>query len=480
VVISSATGVNMRPVRSPRALLRALRRRWHELSPPATLALSFALLIAEGTAGMLLIPGLHAGERLSFVDALFTMTSAVCVTGLIVVDTATAFTRLGQLWIIAHVQLGGIGLITLTTLVIGAMGQRLSLRSEMVVAGPVDFTHRLDVRTLVLAVTRFMLAVELAGMFALFALFAPRLGVVEGAWHAVFHAISAFCNAGFSTFSESLAPFATQPAVIVVVSVLVILGGFGYLALEEAVHWWRARGSAARRRLSVHTFAALVTTVTLLGAGTVLYALFEWNGVLVEFRPLDRLVNAWFMSVTSRTAGFNTIPYSDVSNSSAFLTILLMLVGGSPGSAAGGVKTTAVAVLVALAVGRMRGREHIQIHDRTIPKGTIERTVSLTLIAFAAVTAAMFLLEILESHGQTRHAQRADFLPTFFEVVSAFGTVGLSMGVTPDLSPAAKVLVVLMMFLGRIGPLAFFAAISLRARTDVRGVRTAQEDLIVG
>jgi trk system potassium uptake protein TrkH len=443
------------------------------------LVLSFALLTLEGTLGLVYLPGVYAGAPLSPVDALFTMTSAVCVTGLIVADTAAAFTRAGQVWILLHVQLGGIGLLTLTTLVIGAMGRALSLRSEMLVGAPAGFAQRLDVRTLVALVARFTFGVELAGAALLFPSFANRFGFQEGAWHALFHSVSAFCNAGFSTFSASLVDFAEEPFVLLVVSALVLLGGLGFLAIEETTRWWRSRG-ARRTRLSVHTWAALVVTAALLAFGAVLYAAFEWNGVLARFGLLDKLSNAWFMSVTPRTAGFNSVPYADVANSTAFLTVLLMVVGGSPGSAAGGVKTTTLAVLGALALARVRGRAHVQIHGRAVPPGTVERTVSLTIAAFGILTAALFLLGIFETTGRSVADTRAEFLPIFFEVVSAFGTVGLSMDVTPTLSTPGKLLVVALMFFGRVGPLAFFAAMSLRARTHVRSVRSAQEDLVVG
>lgn len=470
----------MRRVDRLRDLLLRLRRGWHELSPPALLVLSFAVLTLEGTAGLVLLPGLYAGPPLSLVDALFTMTSAVCVTGLVVVDTATAFTRAGQVWVLLHVQLGGIGLLSLTTLVIGALGRAMSLRSEVLLGAPAGTAHRHDVRTLVFLVARFTLGVELVGAALLFPSFWRRFDAGEAAWHAVFHSVSAFCNAGFSTFSNSLVGFADDAPVLFVVSGLVVTGGLGFLAIEEAGRWWRGRRGARRQRLSVHTYAALLATALLLAGGTVLYAAFEWNGVLSRMDLPAKLANAWFMSVTPRTAGFNAVPYGEVANATAYLTILLMIVGGSPGSAAGGVKTTTLVVLGALALARVRGRAHVQVHGRAIPPGTVERTVSLTIVAFAAVTAAVFLLSALETMQRPLAEARAAFLPLFFEVVSAFGTVGLSMDVTPTLSVPGRLLVVALMFLGRVGPLAVFAAMSLRARGHVRAMRAAQEDLVIG
>lgn len=467
-----------RPTFTP--VLHRLQRFWWELSPAALLSLSFAVLIIIGTMGLLLLPGLYTGERLRPLDALFMMTSAVCVTGLAVVDTATYFTRWGQAWLLIFIQLGGVGLLSMTTLIIGALGRRLSLRSEVIIVAPVDYTHRRDVVHLTLAVLRFTLGAELAGAVMLWLLWGPRLGWGEALWHAVFHAVCAFCNAGFSTFSTSLVDFAQEPATLVVVSLLIIVGGLGYLSFEETLRWWRLRSGKGRRRLSVHTFAALTATALLLVGGTVLFAVFEWRGALAGLGLVDRLANAGFMSVTARTAGFNSLPYAEVGNASAYLTILLMVVGGSPGSTAGGLKTTTFMVLLALAFSRMRGLRHARLHGRTIPAGTVERTVSVALLAFALMTAAVFVLSASETRGLETAQARQAFLPVFFEVVSAFCTVGLSMDTTASLSGFGRWVIIGMMFIGRVGPLSFFAGLTLRARRLGTEVRPAQEDLIVG
>jgi trk system potassium uptake protein len=461
-------------------ILRRFRAGWAHLSPPAILVLSIGGLVVVGTLGLLLLPGLYTGQPLGFLDALFTMTSAVCITGLVVVDTATYFTRWGQAWILLFVQLGGLGLISLTTLVIGALGQRLSLRSEVIVSAPVDYTHRRNVVDLALSVARFTLAVEAVGALLLFLLLWPEFGWQEATWHAVFHAVSAFCNSGFSTFGDSLNGFRSQPGVLLTVSWLVVLGGIGYLTSEELLRYWRARKRPARPRLSVHSWAAVVTTAVLLAGGFLLYLAFEWNGVLRQLSVVDRLTNAFLMSVTARSSGFASVDYGQIANSSAYLTILLMVAGGAPGSTAGGLKTTTLAVLAALAWARGRGRRHVELHGRTIPEGTVERTVSVALAAFALMSAAIFLILMTETRQVPPDEARGLFLPLMFEVVSAFCTVGLSMGVTPELSGLGRLLTIFLIFVGRVGPLAFFAAISLQARRRPRAIRAAQEDLIVG
>ncbi|MFN7132432.1 MAG: TrkH family potassium uptake protein, partial [Myxococcales bacterium] len=453
-------------------------RAWLGISAPALLVMSFLLLIAVGTAGLLLIPGLQSGPPLRFLDALFTITSAVCVTGLAVVDTATHFTRLGQLWLLLFIQLGGLGLLALTTLVIGSLGGRLSLRSEMMVGAPVDFEDRRPVVTLALAIVRYTVVAEGLGAIALFLLWLPRFDLADAAWHAVFQAISAFCNAGFATFSDSLEGFAQSPFSLLVLAALVVSGGLGFLSTEEFVRWWRERRHR-RVRLSIHTWAAFTVTAALLLAGFAAYLFSEWDGALAGLPPAHRVSNALFMSVTARTAGFNTVPYALLTNSGVLFTILLMLVGGSPGSTAGGLKTTTLAVLVSLAWARFSGRRHTVLHGRTVPAGTVQRTVSVVLLVTAILLAAVFVLGILESRHLPLEQSRQAFLPLVFEVVSAFCTVGLSMGMTADLSAAGRLLAILLMFIGRVGPLVFFAAISIE-RSSANEVREAAEDLVVG
>ena len=460
--------------------MRWLLERWRHLSPPTLLVASFALLILLASLGLLLLPGLYTGERLGVLDVLFTATSAVCVTGLTVVDTAKFFTFWGQLWLLLFIQLGGLGLITLTTLIIGALGRRLSLRSEVLAVPAIHHDTPVDVWSLTAAVARFTFTIEAAGAALLWLQWLGYLGAGGAVWPAVFHAVNGYCNAGFSIFTDSLSGFASAPGIVLTMSALIIIGGLGYLATGEVLRWYRAAGHRGPRRLSSHTFAVVGTTAVLLACGTVLFALFEWNGVLGELGVLDKLANAWFMSVTPRTAGFYTVPYEAVGNETAFLTVLLMVVGGSPGSTAGGIKTTAVAILVALALARIRGRRHVALHDRTLPDEAIQRTVSLVLLVFAILAAATFLLTIEQTHAVPLAQARQQALPLLFEAVSAFGTVGLSMGLTPALEPGGKLVVIALMFLGRVGPLAFFAAISIKSKAYPAELRAAREDVIVG
>jgi trk system potassium uptake protein len=374
----------------------------------------------------------------------------------------------------------------LTTLIIGAMGARLSLRSEMLTVAPARKSDKPAVYQIAVAVMKFSLVVEGIGALLLFILWSFEHPLDRALWHAIFHSVSAYCNAGFSTFSDNLV--GERALVIIIISALIIVGGLGYLTFEELLRWRKhvkAKRSGIRvrlrggHRLSSHTWAVVVTTIALLVVGWVLMGAFEWNGTLAEMSLVDRLANAWFMSVTPRTAGFNSIDYEAVGNDTAALTIMLMFIGGSPGSTAGGIKTTTLAVLIALGLSRVRGLKFVGLKQRAIPEGTVERTVGMILLALLVLSVAFFLLSSIQAVGLTPEESRDQFLPVAFETVSAFGTVGLSMNYSAKLDPAGELVVIWLMFVGRVGLLSFFSAAVLK-RGALGALRPAQEDVIVG
>jgi len=438
---------------------------------------SFAGLIAVGTLGFLVVPGMYAGPGLGFVDALFTATSAVCVTGLIVVDTASYFTPLGQAWIALLIQLGGLGILTFTTLIIHALGRRASLHATEAAGGDASVTDHLDQVAMLKAVLASTLALEMVGAAVLWADWSGELGAVGAIWPAVFHAISAFCNAGFSVFPDSLVGHQQGAITLLGVSGLIVLGGIGFVVLADLHARWLGGGSV-RRRLSTHTRLALVTTAALLAGATALYLTFEWSHALAGLPPVDRVLNGWFMAVTPRTAGFNTVDYSQLSNPSLFLTVMLMVIGGSPGSAAGGLKTTTVALLGLLLWSRLRGRDHVSAFGRTIPAETVQRAAGLAIGGLAILAIGVFLLSMTELPGAGAGGRSA-FLSLIFEAHSAFGTVGLSMGATGELSGAGRLIVTALMYLGRVGPLAVVSAMAAGSSGGVR-FRYASEDVIIG
>ena len=454
-----------------------LRAAWRSLTPPQLFLTSFALMILAGTVGFMTLPGLYVAEPLGWLDALFTATSAVCVTGLIIVDTATYFTTLGQAYILFLIQLGGLGMITFTTLIILALGRRLSLRHETMARADIEPGQHVNPRRLARDIVLFTLALEAAGALVLYLLWIPRFGWGGAAWPAVFHAISAFCNAGFSTFSDSVIGFQGNPASLLTLALLIIVGGLGFLVLEEL--FLRRREWTGRRHqpLTLHTRLVLLTTAVLLLGGAAAFAVFEWGGAFAGHGMTDRIVNAFFMSTTARTAGFNAIDYSLAGDDSNFLTIILMSIGGSPGSTAGGIKTTTFALIGLLAWSRLRGQQVVSFRGRSVPEETIQRAVGLFVLAFGVVTAAIFLYAHTEL-GALTHG-REPFLDLMFEAVSAFNTVGLSLGVTGELSTEGRWLTILLMYIGRVGPLSLAAALARRADRTV-SLRYSYEEVVIG
>lgn len=453
---------------------------WRHLSAPQLFALSFLLLILLGAIGLKTLPGLYTGSELSWIDAVFTSTSAVCVTGLIVVDTATYFTFWGQAFLLLLIQLGGLGMITFSTLLILALRRRLSLRHQTLSTGMAEVAPHVDSTRLARDIIRFTFLLEAAGAVILYVFWVPRFGAGGAVWHAVFHSVSAFCNAGFSTFSDSLMSFQRAPLSLLTIMILIVAGGLGFLTLEELYLQRKARATAARFRLSVHSRMVLTTTAILLAGGWALLTFFEWRVTLGELPVWARVVNGLFMSVTARTAGFNSIDYAHTEPSTSFLTILLMAIGGSPGSTAGGLKTTTIALLVLLAWSRFRGEDFANAWGRSIPDETVQRAIGLFVVGFVVLTAGIFALITFEQHGVPLDVQQHSFLSHMFEAASAFNTVGLSMGLTAETGVLSRCTTILLMYMGRVGPLTFAAALVLVRAQDTGKFRYAYEDVIVG
>ncbi len=449
---------------------------WQRTTPPQIFVASFALLIVLGTLGLKFLPGLYTGAPLSWTDACFTATSAVCVTGLVVVDTQTYFTFLGQAYILLLIQVGGLGMLTLTSLIMVTLGRRLSLGEEALSGSSLDVAPAVSSARLVADVVRFTFIIEGVGALLLYAFWIPTLGFDGALWPAIFHAVSAFCNAGFSTFGNaSLMEHQNNYPVLMVIMALIAAGGIGFLTMEEVWLRYKSTGIPRNARLSLHSRLVLWTSGALTLLGWLLFCAFEWNASLADLPVIGKLFNALFLSVTARTAGFNSIDYASASDSGNFLTILLMTVGGSPGSTAGGIKTTTFAVILLLAWSQLRGHSHTCFAGRSLREATTDRAISMFVIAALVVVAGVFLLNASEHF----HTGPGRFLHWMFEAVSAFNTVGLSMGVTAELSFLGRWLIILLMFLGRVGPLAVAAAIAVR-RTGERGFRFAYEEVMVG
>ena len=454
--------------------------RWkQEITPAQLFAGSFLLIIILGAIGFKTLPGLYTGDSLSWLDALFTATSAICVTGLIVVDTATYFTTWGQIYILSLIQLGGLGVIAFTSFIISALGLRLSLRHETLARNTSDIAPHIDPRRLTRDILLFTFITETIGTLFMYVLWVPEFGLGGAFWPAVFHSISAFCNAGFSTFSNSLMDFAEHPMLLSIIMALIVTGGIGFIVLEELHLLYMNKRQNRRFRLSLHSELVIVTTALLLVGGWMLFTLFEWNVSFGNMPAGHKFVNGLFMSVTARTAGFNTVDYVHAADNTNFLTILLMTIGGSPGSTAGGIKTTTFALIGLLAWSRLRGHQNTWIRGRSVRVEATQRSVGLFVIVIGIITVAIFIFTASEI-AWVDHTKAGGFLPYMFEAVSAFNTVGLSMSVTDGLSEIGRLTTILLMFLGRVGPLTIVATLARRQRKGTGKFYYAYEDVGIG
>lgn len=443
---------------------------WQRLQPPQLIALSFALLIAVGT-GLLSLPAAHApGGRFDLVTALFLATSAVCVTGLSPVDVGRELSPFGQGVLIALVQLGGLGLLTFGTLALLLLrraqhARGLGVGDRLRLAGQLNSPSPWDISRLLRALLIFTAASEAVGTALLALRWVPELGWANGLPAAAFHAVSAFNNAGFSTFSSGLVLYAADPLVSSTLAGLLILGGIGFLVQLNVLLHLR---SPRRVRLSTHTKVALTMTAALLTLGTVAYGLAEWHnpatlGALpAEARPLT----AFFASATARTAGFNTVDYAGLLPVSVGLTVVLMLIGANSGSTGGGLKTGTVFVMLAGLFALLRGQRDVVVFRRRIPELTVLRAFAVALLSGLILGTGMLALLLLQP------PEALPVGPLLFEAVSAFATVGLSQGVTADLSAGQQLVLVALMFLGRVGPLTVALAVT---RRDVSRVRAPQD-----
>jgi trk system potassium uptake protein len=443
------------------------------LSPTRMFVLSFAAVILTG--GLLLWLPFSAGNgAIRFVDALFTSTSAVCVTGLVVVDTGTDFSLAGQIVTMGLIQIGGLGIITVSTVFFVLMGRGISFKGREIVQSTFLHTPRRDFVTVAKAVLLLAAISELGGALFLFARFSQDFAFWRAAYQSIYHSVSAFNNAGFSLFSNNLVGYQGDWIVNLAIMGLIVHGGIGFIVQYEVLH--RLRG--LQRRLSVHTRLVLITTTILIGSGAILLFVFERQFLLREVPWGTKFLICLFQSVTPRTAGFNTVDIGLLQNDSILLTMILMFIGASPGSTGGGVKTTSIAILVLALWNRLRGIEEVNAFNRTIPREIVTRTVMILFASTVGVTLIASVLVIAGPSSAKLVESRDLFVQYLFDTISAFGTVGLSMGITPKLNVIQKYALILMMFAGRVGPLTL--AFSLAREKVKKGMTYAEETVMVG
>lgn len=448
-------------------MVKTLQGWW--LNPARLAAGGFLGLILVGTL-LLKLPWSHNLNHLAWVDAFFTATSAVCVTGLVTLDTGKDFSGLGQCIVLALIQLGGLGMMVWSGGVVLFLGGKLSLRDRADLVATLPGVQLSRVGFLLRGAVVFTLVCEVLGAACLWACWAGQLGIWEALPLAVFHSVSAFCNAGFSLWSDSLIREQSNVAVTLIISLLVILGGLGVLLLADL---WQSRRQA--RRLTLHTRIALTTTACLLLLGTLGFLALEWqNPQTLGGRDwLSAFCISWFQSMTTRTAGFNSVELGQCQPATLTLMMMLMLIGGCPGSTAGGLKTTTFFLLLVSSLSILKGENQVTVWERRIPTSRVLQSLAIFLIFFSLIWLGVMVLCHLEPHS---------LRDNLFEVVSAVATVGLSTGITGQLHEPSKWLLCLLMFVGRVGPLTL--AVSLVSRPPSHRtrplLRAIEEDVNVG
>lgn len=436
-------------------------------NPPLLLGGTFAVVILVGALLLCLPFSSTDGKSATFTDALFTSASATCVTGLIVRNTAEGWTTFGKLVIITLIQIGGLGTMTIISMISVILRRRIGLQERLAIKEQLNSVTLSGMVRLIRYVVTFSLIVELIGALILSIRFVPMFGWGRGICFGLFHSISAFCNAGFDILGNSIVPYSADPIINLTIMLLIIMGGLGF---GVYVDMYRKR---KMKNFSLHTKMVLAVTAVLLAGGTLLFLILEYGNpeTMKAFSLPHKVLAAGFQSTIARTAGFNSIDVKGMTDASAFVMIILMFIGGSPGSTAGGLKTTTFGVLLLSVISTIRGEDYVVWRKRTIPGEVIKKSFVMAFIASILVVGVTCFIAVVEHDA-------FDFLDILFETVSAFGTVGVSRGITSSLSDPSKWILTLTMFLGRVGPTSI--ALGLGKGLHKKKIRYAEGNIIVG
>ena len=440
------------------------------LTTTQIIMLSFLAVIFLGSLLLSLPISSADGEAVPYLDALFTATTATCVTGLVTLSTASAWSIFGQAVILVLIQVGGLGVVTIMSALMILLQKRMGIGDRLLLQDAFNLNSLSGIVRFVKRVILGTALVEGIGAVLYMTVFVPEFGL-RGIWIAVFTSISAFCNAGMDIIADnSLSSYATNPIINLVTCALIVLGGIGYIV------WWDVmglrKGAAGRRRLSLHSKIAISTTLLLIFGGGLLILLFEYHNprTIAELSLFDKLQVSLFQSVTTRTAGFATVPQQDLTNASSLLCLLLMFIGGSPVGTAGGIKTVTIAVLVASALSSIRNRQEVTLFQRNISKQAVSKAVAVTTMSFVILFTSTLLLSAV-SPGEP--------LDILFETVSATATVGLSRDLTPDLNAYGKIIIIGTMYLGRVGPISLALALN-SGKKQQNIIKNPTEEISVG
>ena len=440
------------------------------LRPILLIPLTFIFIILIGTILLLLPKAIHQGEKISFIDALFTATSATCVTGLIVKDTGLYFSRMGQLIILILLQIGGLGIMTFTTFFGFMLGRRLGVREQAFLGEALSLKGLARIGQLVLGILAFTFVVEIIGAGLLWYQFLPYFGPnLHNFYLSVFHAVSAFCNAGFSLFSDSFQGFLDHAGINFIMTTLIILGGLGFLVIFDILGWARSHFRKERKSLSLHSKMVLSITLALIIIGSLFIFAREYSHALGQFSIKEKLLASYFQSVTARTAGFSTLSIADFAPFTVLLLMLFMFIGASPGSTGGGIKNSTFGIVVMSLKNWLLGRRSVGVFQRTIPHIVVRQAFCVFFLALSWILFSFLILV---------QTEEAPFLDILFEAMSAFGTVGLSRGITFGLTLIGKIVIIVTMFIGRLSPL--IIALYVAGRGIEEKYTYPEEKIVVG
>lgn len=436
----------------------------------------FLVVIAVGTVLLALPCATTGATRLPLLTALFTATTAACITGLSVLDIGSELTHFGQVVVLTLVQIGGLGIMTLGTFLLAAAGRRFSAQSEFVLLNAYGVARRHSLNSLLVYTIVFTVLFESIGTLLLWTRY-RQMTLPDGGsalYYALFHAVSAFCNAGISLHAESLYAFRADPLYLLTICALIVSGGLGFIVMYNLAtfKFWQ-RNLKTRGRLTLHTRVVLVTTAILLLLGTTTFLLQEWHHALADVPLSQKFLGALFHGVVPRSAGFCVVPMESITDSSRFTTALLMAIGASPGSTGGGMRTTTLAVLVMTMIAMYKNRTDTVIFQRTIPYAVVREALVIFILTLVAILLFYGILLMSEAPEHSDAASRL-----FFETVSAVGTVGASINHTAALSNVGRCVIILAMFLGRIGPLT--VTLMIGSRYEPQYLRYPEEEVVVG
>lgn len=435
--------------------------------PAQTLMFSFVLGVFIGSLLLMLPISTIEGVQLSYIDALFTATSAICVTGLSTIGVSENFSLFGQSVIMILFQIGGLGIMTFSVFLTLFLGGKLSHTESSVLQETFSTKNLSETIKIFKTIFAFTFLIELLGALALFFAWHDDFSTpFEAVFTSLFHSISAFCNAGFSLFPDSLVSYGTTPSIVFTISLLIIFGGIGFPVVFNVLQFFKRRHRNIHLRMQ--TKLALIVTGCLLVYGTIAIYLTEMNTGLAGYSLWDGFLLSFFQSVTARTAGFNTMDIGQLMPSTLLIILTLMYVGASPGSTGGGIKTTTFGLTVMELWNTMRGRERLHLWNRKVMQHNVRQALSIIFLSTVLISFFLLLLLVVDGHS---------FLPSLFEIISAFGTVGLTMGITGSLSVSAKVLIILLMFIGRLGPLTI--AFALSAQKSETGYDLPEENVLI-